>query len=132
MMLLGQIDTQPAEEFKTMFDINVIALLNGMQAVLALMKARNTGTIINISSIAGRKTFGAHAAYCGTKFAVHAITENVREEVAMLDVRVIIIAPYYLDKSVIYLYLIICELNIPAFIILLCDRNNEIPCLLIG
>ena len=35
MMLLGQIDTQPAEEFKTMFDINVIALLNGMQAVLA-------------------------------------------------------------------------------------------------
>ncbi|CED61204.1 Oxidoreductase, short-chain dehydrogenase/reductase family [Moritella viscosa] len=93
MMLLGQIDTQPAEEFKTMFDINVIALLNGMQAVLAPMKARNTGTIINISSVAGRKTFGAHAAYCGTKFAVHAITENVREEVATSDVRVITIAP---------------------------------------
>jgi NADP-dependent 3-hydroxy acid dehydrogenase YdfG len=93
MMLLGQIDTQPAEEFKTMFDINVIALLNGMQAVLAPMKARNSGTIINISSVAGRKTFGAHAAYCGTKFAVHAITENVREEVAASDVRVITIAP---------------------------------------
>ncbi len=93
MMLLGQIDTQPAEEFKTMFDVNVIALLNGMQAVLAPMKARNTGTIINISSVAGRKTFGAHAAYCGTKFAVHAITENVREEVAASDVRVITIAP---------------------------------------
>lgn len=93
MMLLGELDSQDAQEFKTMFDINVIALLNGMQAVLAPMKARNTGTIINISSVAGRKTFPGHAAYCGTKFAVHAITENVREEVAASDVRVITIAP---------------------------------------
>ncbi|NRA83997.1 MAG: SDR family NAD(P)-dependent oxidoreductase, partial [Gammaproteobacteria bacterium] len=53
----------------------------------------NGGTIINISSIAGRKTFGDHAAYCGTKFAVHAISENVREEVADSNVRVITIAP---------------------------------------
>ncbi|MFA0439886.1 oxidoreductase [Vibrio sp. 10N.286.49.C2] len=93
MMLLGQIDTQDASEWKTMFDVNVIGLLNGMQAVLAPMKARNSGTIINISSIAGRKTFGNHAAYCGTKFAVHAISENVREEVAESDVRVVTIAP---------------------------------------
>ena len=93
MMLLGQIDTQDAAEWKSMFDVNVIGLLNGMQAVLAPMKARNSGTIINISSIAGRKTFGNHAAYCGTKFAVHAISENVREEVAESDVRVVTIAP---------------------------------------
>lgn len=92
-MLLGQIDTQDANEWKTMFDVNVIGLLNGMQSVLAPMKARNSGTIINISSVAGRKTFGNHAAYCGTKFAVHAISENVREEVAEADVRVITIAP---------------------------------------
>lgn len=93
VMLLGQIDSQDASEWKTMFDVNVLGLLNGMQAVLAPMKARNTGTIINISSIAGRKTFGNHAAYCGTKFAVHAISENVREEVAESDVRVVTIAP---------------------------------------
>ncbi|WP_108651780.1 SDR family oxidoreductase [Dongshaea marina] len=93
MMLLGQLDTQDSAEWKTMFDVNVLGLMNGMQAVLAPMKARNTGTIINISSIAGRKTFGNHAAYCGTKFAVHAISENVREEVAASNVRVITIAP---------------------------------------
>jgi NADP-dependent 3-hydroxy acid dehydrogenase YdfG len=92
-MLLGQIDTQASSEWKTMFDVNVLGLLNGMQAVLASMKDNNTGTIINISSIAGRKTFGNHAAYCGTKFAVHAISENVREEVAESNVRVITIAP---------------------------------------
>ncbi|MGB0834782.1 MAG: SDR family oxidoreductase [Psychrobium sp.] len=93
VMLLGQVDAQDASEWKTMLDVNVFGLLNGMQAVLSDMKARNTGTIVNISSVAGRKTFGNHAAYCGTKFAVHAISENVREEVADSNVRVITIAP---------------------------------------
>ncbi|KLV10497.1 SDR family NAD(P)-dependent oxidoreductase [Photobacterium ganghwense] len=93
VMLLGQIDSQDASEWKRMFDVNVLGLLNGMQAVLAPMKARNRGTIINISSIAGKKTFPDHAAYCGTKFAVHAISENVREEVAASNVRVTTIAP---------------------------------------
>ncbi|HCG7066167.1 oxidoreductase [Vibrio parahaemolyticus] len=93
VMLLGQIDTQDAAEWKRMFDVNVLGLLNGMHSVLASMKARNSGTIINISSIAGKKTFPDHAAYCGTKFAAHAISENVREEVAASNVRVTTIAP---------------------------------------
>ncbi|EGQ7898691.1 SDR family oxidoreductase [Vibrio parahaemolyticus] len=93
VMLLGQIDTQDAAEWKRMFDVNVLGLLNGMHSVLASMKARNSGTVINISSIAGKKTFPDHAAYCGTKFAVHAISENVREEVAASNVRVTTIAP---------------------------------------
>ncbi|HCG7132741.1 TPA: SDR family oxidoreductase [Vibrio parahaemolyticus] len=93
VMLLGQIDTQDAAEWKRMFDVNVLGLLNGMHSVLASMKARNSGTIIDISSIAGKKTFPDHAAYCGTKFAVHAISENVREEVAASNVRVTTIAP---------------------------------------
>jgi len=92
-MLLGSIDTQDIKEWQRMYDLNVMALLNGMQAVLSDMKERKNGTIINISSIAGKKTFPAHAAYCGTKFAVHGISENVREELAAFDVRVITIAP---------------------------------------
>ncbi len=92
-MLLGSIDTQDIKEWQRMYDLNVMAVLNGMQAVLSDMKERKDGTIINISSIAGKKTFPAHAAYCGTKFAVHGISENVREEVAAFDVRVITIAP---------------------------------------
>ncbi|HHF3077731.1 TPA: SDR family oxidoreductase [Vibrio diabolicus] len=101
VMLLGQIDTQEASEWKRMFDVNVLGLLNGMQSVLAPMKARNSGTIINISSIAGKKTFPDHAAYCGTKFAVHAISENVREEVASSNVRVTTIAPGAVETELI-------------------------------
>ncbi len=92
-MLLGSIDTQNISEWQKMYDLNVMAVLNSMQAVLGDMKKRRSGTIINISSVAGKKTFPAHAAYCGTKFAIHGISENVREEVAAFDVRVITIAP---------------------------------------
>lgn len=93
MMLLGDIATQDPLEWKKMFDVNVLGLLNGMQAVLPQMKKRQSGTIINISSIAGRKTFTNHTAYCGTKFGVHAITENAREEAAIYNVRMVTIAP---------------------------------------
>ena len=93
VMLLGQIENQNPEEWNKMFNVNVLALMNSMQAVLSPMKERGEGTIINISSIAGLKTFPNHAAYCGTKFAVSAITENVREEVAMSGVRVSSICP---------------------------------------
>ncbi len=93
VMLLGNMHEQPPSEWQNMLDVNVMGLLNGIHAALPGMKARKTGTIINVSSIAGRKTFPDHAAYCGTKFAVHAISENLREEVADDNVRVITIAP---------------------------------------
>lgn len=93
LMLLGQIDTQNPIEWQRMYDINVIALLNSMQAVLGDMKARNAGTIINVSSIAGKKSFPNHAAYVGTKFAVSAMSENIREEVADSNVRIMSICP---------------------------------------
>ncbi|MFC5045533.1 SDR family oxidoreductase [Aquimarina hainanensis] len=93
VMLLGDIATQDPLEWKKMFDVNILGVLHGMQAVLPGMKERQRGTIINISSIAGRKTFPNHAAYCGTKFGVHAITENAREEAALHNVRMVTIAP---------------------------------------
>ena len=57
------------------------------------MKSRKHGTIVNVSSVAGRKSFPSHAAYCATKFGVHALSETVREEVADHNVRVVVIAP---------------------------------------
>lgn len=93
VMLLGEMLRQDPTEWDAMIDINIKGVLAGIHAVLAGMVARGRGTIINISSIAGRKTFPNHAAYCGTKFAVHAITENLREEVSQSGVRVVVIAP---------------------------------------
>jgi NADP-dependent 3-hydroxy acid dehydrogenase YdfG len=93
VMLLGQVDTQDPAEWQQMLNVNVMGVLNGISTVLSNMIKHRQGTIINISSIAGRKTFPNHAAYCATKFAVHALTENIREETAKHDVRLITIAP---------------------------------------
>lgn len=93
IMLLGLMSEQDPEEWQNMLNVNVMGVMNGIHAVLPSMVKRKTGTIINVSSVAGRKTFRNHAAYCGTKFAVHAMTENLREEVSQYNVRLIVIAP---------------------------------------
>lgn len=93
VMLLGNMVEQDPAEWERMLDVNLKGLLNGVHAVLKGMVERNRGTLINVSSVAGRKTFPNHVAYVGTKFAVHAISENLREEVAAHNVRVVTIAP---------------------------------------
>lgn len=93
IMLLGHPEIQDYNEWNEMIDVNIKGILTGTNIVLKDMVERNEGTIINISSIAGRKTFDNHAIYCGSKFAVHAITENIRKEVSGSNVRMITIAP---------------------------------------
>lgn len=93
VMLLGDMHAQRPEEWDRMLDVNVKGLLNGVHAVLAGMMARRRGTIVNVSSTSGRKTYPQHAAYVGTKHAVHALSENLREEVSPHNVRVVLIAP---------------------------------------
>lgn len=97
VMLLGYPDLQDFEEWENMIDVNIKGILTGTNVVLKDMVSRNEGTIINVSSIAGRKTFNNHSVYCGTKFAVHSITESIRKEVSRSNVRVIAIAPGVVD-----------------------------------
>jgi len=93
VMLLGDITQQDPEQWDRMLDVNVKGVLNGVHAVAAGMTQRKRGTIINVSSVAGRKTFPNHVAYVGTKFAVHGLSENLREELSTHNVRVTTIAP---------------------------------------
>jgi len=101
VMLLGDIITQDPNEWDTMFDVNVKGLLNGIHAVAETMVKQKKGTIINISSIAGIKPFPNHVAYVGTKFAVSGLSENLREEMAPHNVRVITIEPGAVDTPLV-------------------------------
>lgn len=92
VMLLGDVTRQDPEQWGRMVDVNIKGVLNGVHAVAAGMAERKRGTIVNVSSVAGRKTFPNHVAYVGTKFAVHGLTENLRELCAH-NVRVVTIAP---------------------------------------
>ncbi|MHC5002872.1 MAG: SDR family oxidoreductase [Planctomycetota bacterium] len=87
------------DDWDAMVDVNVKGLLYGIGLVLPLMLERGEGHIINVSSVAGRRTFPGAAVYCGTKFAVHAISEGLRSELAEQAerdgnrIRVTVIAP---------------------------------------
>lgn len=93
VMLLGFVAEQSPTEWETMLDVNIKGMLNGIHCVLKDMQARKSGTIINVSSVAGIKTFANHAVYCGTKFAVHGMSETLRAEVSNDNVRVMLISP---------------------------------------
>lgn len=93
VMLLGGLETQDAQEWKNMLDVNVMGVMNGMQIVMGDMKARQHGTILNISSVAGLQAFSDHAAYCASKFGVTGLTRVARAEMSAHNVRVLSVLP---------------------------------------
>lgn len=97
---LAKIEEQNPEEWRDLIDINCTGVLNCMHAVMPAMKERRHGTIINISSIAGRKSYPSHDVYCGTKFFVHAVSEGARRNMAPFDVRVIVVSPGLTESEI--------------------------------
>lgn len=93
VMLLGSLDTQDTVEWQKMLNVNVMGVMNGMKIVMPQMKERNSGTIVNLSSIAGKQPFGDHAAYCASKYGVTGLTAVARQELSPFNVRVIAICP---------------------------------------
>ena len=88
VMLLGQADVQDPTEWQQMLKINVMGVLNGVHAVLAGMKERRSGTIINISSIAGQVALKRQAPYCASKGGVEQLTRALAVDWAEHGVRV--------------------------------------------
>jgi NADP-dependent 3-hydroxy acid dehydrogenase YdfG len=90
---LARIEDQNPEEWRDLLDINCLGVMNCMHVVMPGMKARRHGTILNVSSIAGRKSYPYHDAYGASKAYVHALTEAARRSMASHDVRVIVVSP---------------------------------------
>lgn len=97
---LGDISRQPPEEWDEMIDINIKGVMNSVHAVMNGMMERRRGTLVMMSSIAGRKVYPDHTVYCGTKFFVHAVSESFREYLAPYDVRVIVLSPGIIETEV--------------------------------
>jgi NADP-dependent 3-hydroxy acid dehydrogenase YdfG len=81
------------EEWDAMIDVNLRGTLYGIAAVLPMFIKQEMGHIINVSSVAGVKVFApGGTVYSGTKFAVRAISEGLRQEVGS-KIRVTSIEP---------------------------------------
>ncbi len=89
----GPLENFSDDRVRRQFDTNVIGLLSMTRAVLAQMRQRRSGTIVNISSIGGQMTFPLGTLYYGTKFAVEGLSEALHFELAPLGIGVKIIEP---------------------------------------
>ena len=91
--MLTSVEEVPVEDAKGVFETNVFGPLRMMQAVLPAMRERRGGTIVNISSVAGRLVSAGHGVYAATKYALEALSEAVAIETRRLGIRVILIEP---------------------------------------
>ena len=94
IMPLAAMSKLKVDEWDQTIDINIKGVLYGIAAVLPNMQAQQTGHIINLSSVAGLKVAGGlGTVYSATKFAVKAISEGLRMEVAADNIRVTTLYP---------------------------------------
>lgn len=80
-------------DWDAMMDGNVKGLLYVSQPIIKLMKAQNSGQIINISSVAARQTYANGVVYCASKKAVDVISEGMRLELTEFGIKVCNIQP---------------------------------------
>lgn len=81
------------DDWDTMIDTNIKALLTITRLLLPGMVARNKGHIINIGSVAGEAAYANGGVYCATKAAVKTISDGLRIDLAATDIRVTCIKP---------------------------------------
>ncbi len=80
-------------EFQRMLETNVVGCLRVNQAVLPSMRARRSGLLIQVSSIAGRLTTPFFSLYCASKYAAEAMAEGLRYELAPFGIDSVIVEP---------------------------------------
>ena len=90
----GPVGESTLDDWRHMFEVNVLGLLNVTKEAMPHLKAQERSDIVNVSSMGGRRVGRIEATiYSGTKFAVHALSEGLRRELFDEGVRVSVIAP---------------------------------------
>lgn len=93
LMPLSPLEQLRIDDWDRMIDVNIKGVLYGIAAALPYMKEQKSGHLINISSVAGHVVNPGAAVYAGTKHAVRAISEGLRQEVKPYNIRTTIVSP---------------------------------------
>lgn len=89
----GPFEETPLAAFRNQFETNVFSVVGLCQRALPAMRAQRWGRILNLSSMGGRLSFPGGAAYHGSKYALEAISDVLRFEVAGFGIRVVVLQP---------------------------------------
>ncbi len=95
----GPLELLPLAEVRMQFEVNVIGALAVTQALLPLLR-RARGRIVNISSIAGLAATPFLGAYCGSKFALEAMSDALRLELAPWGIAVSLVEPGAIQSQI--------------------------------
>lgn len=87
----------PLADVRYLMEVNFFGALRCIQAVLPVMKRQRSGQIVNVGSILSLLAIPRQGAYCASKFALRALTDSLRLEVARDGIDVILIMPGYTD-----------------------------------
>ena len=87
----GAVEDVAPEEWRRQFDVNLFGAVEVARAVLPAMRQARRGTIVNVSSVAGKIGIPFAAPYCASKHALEALSDCLRVEVAPFGVRVVVV-----------------------------------------
>jgi short-subunit dehydrogenase len=87
--------SESMDETRRMMELNFFALLGMVQLVVPHMRARRSGTIVNVGSIAGKMTLPWMTLYSASKYAVGSLTEGLRMELRRDQVHAMLVCPGY-------------------------------------
>ncbi|MBV8828015.1 MAG: SDR family oxidoreductase [Acidobacteriaceae bacterium] len=90
---IGPVEENPIAAFRATMETNYFGGLRCIQAVLPGMRERRSGCIVNVTSVTGRLSVAANAAYSSSKFALESASESLAQEVKAFGVRVAIVEP---------------------------------------
>jgi len=96
----GPIEETEIDEMKEIFETNVFGALRVTKAVLPSMRERKSGTIVNVSSLAGRVSPPFDGVYASSKYALEAASEALYYEVHPFGVRVLLIEPGAFETNI--------------------------------
>jgi len=88
----GPVEALPMAQWRWVFEVNLVGHIAVTQALLPAL-LRSKGRVINISSVGGKAAMPTYGAYAGAKFALEAVSDSLRREVAPLGIRVVVIEP---------------------------------------
>ena len=97
----GGLDATGPDDWRAMFEVNVLGVLHTVKAALPHLRAAERADVVNLSSMSGRRRASvAMGLYAASKFAVHVVSDNLREELAPDGVRVTIVSPGYVRTPI--------------------------------
>jgi len=91
--LFGAVEDLSIQDIKGQFETNVFGIVRVIQNVLPAMRMQGSGTIVNVSSLAGIAGFPSQSIYCGTKYAVEGISEALSYELGPFGIKLVLIEP---------------------------------------